>query len=72
MLPDARAEATGREMQFCMSEALAARARAAGRGVPQDYEQAHQWYNLAVAQGLENAGKSRDIVAKNMTPAQIA
>ncbi len=48
-----------------------------GQGVPQDYVQAHMWYNLAAA-GLppgedhDTAAKNRDIVAKLMTPAQIA
>ncbi len=45
-----------------------------GQGVPQDYVEAHMWYNLA-ASGLppgEDRAKNRDIVAKLMTPAQIA
>ncbi len=43
-----------------------------GYGVPQDYVQAHMWFNLAGAQREKQAVKSRDIVAKRMTPAQIA
>jgi len=43
-----------------------------GRGLPQDWVQAHMWYNLAAAQGLEPANKLRDSLAKKMTPAQIA
>ncbi len=48
-----------------------------GRGVPQDYVQAHMWYNLAALRfppGTDRAipVKNRDIVAKHMTPAQIA
>ncbi len=43
-----------------------------GEGVPQDYAQAHMWFNLAGAQGLEQAAKNRDNVAKRMTPTQIA
>ncbi len=43
-----------------------------GQGVPQDYVQAHMWVNLAAAQGMEDARKARDILAKQMTPAQIA
>jgi uncharacterized protein len=43
-----------------------------GRGVPQDYVEAHKWWNLAAAQGNADAVKNRDIVAKRMTPAQIA
>ncbi len=40
--------------------------------MPQDHVQAHIWYNLAGAQGLEQAARNRDIGAKRMTPAQIA
>ncbi len=43
-----------------------------GKGVPQDYVQAHMWYNLAAAQGQKDAGKVRDSLAGKMTPAQIA
>ncbi len=45
---------------------------AKGQGVPQDYVQAHMWFNLAGAQGRDQATEARDIVAKYMTPAQIA
>ena len=43
-----------------------------GRGVPQDYVEAHKWYNLAAAGGIELARGDRDIVAEKMTPAQIS
>ena len=43
-----------------------------GQGVPQDYGHAHMWFNLAAAQNNANAIKNRDIVAKQMTPVQIA
>jgi len=43
-----------------------------GPGVLQDYVQAHMWANLAAAQGQEQAPTLRDILAKKMTPAQIA
>ena len=43
-----------------------------GRGVPQDYTLAHMWLNLASAAGYEDAAKTRDTVAAQMTPAQIA
>ncbi|MBM3518860.1 MAG: sel1 repeat family protein, partial [Alphaproteobacteria bacterium] len=46
-----------------------------GRGVPQDYVQAHKWYNLAASRSPASddvAVKNRDIVAAKMTPAQIA
>ncbi len=45
---------------------------AKGRGVTQDYVQAHMWYNLAATRGLKLGRKSRDSLAKQMTPAQIA
>ena len=48
-----------------------------GYGVPQDYVQAHMWFNLAAAGGdaaVDNAADSkvRDILAKKMTPDQLA
>lgn len=43
-----------------------------GQGVTQDDIQAYMWINLAAEQGLETARKYRDIMAKWMTPAQIA
>ncbi len=41
-------------------------------GVTQDYSRAHMWYSLAIARGLNIAEKNRDLLAKKMTPAQIA
>ena len=43
-----------------------------GQGVPQDYVQAHKWFNLSAASGDAGALKNRDDVAARMTPAQIA
>ncbi len=48
-----------------------------GEGVPQDYVQAHMWFNLAASrtspgEGRGKAVKNRDIIAKMMTPAQIS
>ncbi len=48
-----------------------------GQGVPQDYVQAHMWFNLAASRsppGADHAKavKNRDILAAKMTPAQIA
>lgn len=50
-----------------------------GQGVPQDYVQAHKWFNLAASQfsaseseGRAAAVKSRDRLAAKMTPEQIA
>ncbi len=43
-----------------------------GEGVPQDFVLAHLWYNLAAARGEKLGRKNRDLLAKLMTPAQIA
>ena len=43
-----------------------------GEGVAQDYAAAHMWFNLASASRNKNAVKARDIVAAQLTPAQIA
>ncbi len=43
-----------------------------GHGVPQDYVQAHMWFNLAAADGQASAIEGRDVIAKKMTPEQIA
>lgn len=43
-----------------------------GEGVPQDYIQGHMWSYLAAAKGYEIGRENRDIIAKKMTPAQIA
>ena len=43
-----------------------------GEGVTQDYVQAHLLWNLAAAQGNKKARENRDLVAKDMTPAQVA
>jgi TPR repeat protein len=45
---------------------------AKGQGVPQDHVSAHMWFNLAAAGGNIGAARYRDIVTKNMSPAQIA
>ena len=42
------------------------------KGVPQDYVQAHMWFNLAAAQNMPSLGRERDVLAKQMTPDQIA
>ncbi|MEO8631201.1 MAG: tetratricopeptide repeat protein, partial [Betaproteobacteria bacterium] len=47
-------------------------------GVRRDYIQAHKWFNLAAARSTspspvrENAIRNRDLVARKMTPAQMA
>jgi hypothetical protein len=43
-----------------------------GEGVAQNYVEAYKWYNLAAAQGQTNAIQNRDILARSMTPDQIA
>jgi uncharacterized protein len=43
-----------------------------GRGVAQNYILAHMWFNLAAAQGGAGALANRDLLARMMTPAQIA
>jgi len=43
-----------------------------GQGVPQDYIQAHMWWNLSAAQGDKDAVHNRDIVASKMSPERIA
>ena len=43
-----------------------------GKGVPQDYVQAHMWFNLAAAQGDESGRENRDKVVELMTPADIS
>ena len=51
-----------------------------GQGVPKDYVVAHKWFNLAASRFTwaeeagyrDNATKDRDLIAANMTPAQIA
>ncbi len=50
-----------------------------GRGVPQDFVQFRKWYNLAASrfpasekERRDTAVKNRDLVAAEMTPAQIA
>ena len=43
-----------------------------GRGVPQDYVEAHKWLNLAATQGIKPAFENRNLVAKEMTPADVS
>jgi len=48
-----------------------------GLGVTQDYAEAHKWFNIAAAYSTDEedrdmAAKNRDIIAKKMTPAQLA
>jgi TPR repeat protein len=43
-----------------------------GQGVPQDIVQAYKWYSLAATNGDKSAPQILDLLAKQMTPAQIA
>lgn len=43
-----------------------------GQGVPQDYVQAHLWFNLAARQGDEKAARMRDELGSRMTSEQVA
>ena len=43
-----------------------------GVGVEKDYAGAYAWFNLAAANGNENAGKDRDALEKRMSPQQVA
>jgi TPR repeat protein len=43
-----------------------------GRGVPKDYVVAYAWYRLAAFSGFKGGSKSREIIAKEMTPERIA
>ncbi|MDA8136526.1 MAG: tetratricopeptide repeat protein [Desulfobacteraceae bacterium] len=43
-----------------------------GQGVVQSFQQAYLWLSLAAAQGLEDAVETRDAVAKNLSPRQLA
>ena len=42
-----------------------------GQGVPQDNVYAYMWWNIAAVFGYKNASTNRDIIAKEMTTAQI-
>jgi TPR repeat protein len=43
-----------------------------GLGVPQNKVSAYMWFSLAAAQGREGAAAIRDLMARRMTPPQIA
>ncbi|MEQ6917206.1 peptidoglycan-binding protein [Halomonas aquatica] len=44
----------------------------AGNGTPQDFVEAHKWYNLAASHGHRHAADARDAIAQRMTTQQIA
>ena len=41
-------------------------------GVPQDRVRAHMWFSLSASQGRDGAAAFRDLIARRMTPGQIA
>jgi TPR repeat protein len=43
-----------------------------GLDVPQDHVSAYMWFSLSASQGKEGAAAFRDLIARRMTPAQIA
>ena len=43
-----------------------------GLGAPQDFIEAHKWFNLAASRGEIAAAKERDALAAKMTPKQVA
>ena len=43
-----------------------------GLGVQRDFVQTHMWWTLAAAQGQTEAAKYREVLASQMSPAQIA
>ncbi len=48
-----------------------------GQGIPQDYVQAHMWFNLAASRlppgtSRDKAVKNRDVLAAKMTPADVS
>jgi TPR repeat protein len=45
---------------------------AKGQGVLKDNVYAHMWANISASNGSENGGKNRDVIAKDMTPADIS
>ena len=45
---------------------------AKGLGTPQNYVEAHKWFNLAASRGEAAALEERDAVAARMTPQQVA
>jgi TPR repeat protein len=42
-----------------------------GQGVIKDYVEAYAWGNIVAAQGDKDAGNNRDMVARDMAPAQL-
>jgi uncharacterized protein len=45
---------------------------AKGEGMPKDTVRAYMWFDIALAQGMKEAGGSLVEVSKSMTPDQLA
>ena len=45
---------------------------AKGQGLPKNHPAAFAWFVISVYYGYQNASRNRDIIAKSMTPEQIA
>ena len=43
-----------------------------GKGMPRDLVKAYMWFNLSAGQGYEDADRARKLVARMMTPEEIA
>ena len=43
-----------------------------GQGVEQNYVTGYAWWNIAAANGDQDAKNNKSVIAKKMTPAQIA
>ena len=40
-------------------------------GVPQDYQRAYAWLSVAASNGNSKAAEFRDLLAKELTPAEL-
>jgi TPR repeat protein len=60
------------ELGYAMAQANIGLAYRYGEGVPKNPVIGLMWLNLAVAQGYKRVVRDRDILAGEMTPAQVA
>ena len=60
------------EQGFAPAQYNLGRIYAVGHGVPQDYTMAHIWFNLAADRKNRNASEVMGLLARDMTPDQIA
>jgi hypothetical protein len=60
------------EEGFVMAQYRLGTMYAGGWGVAKDYIQAYKWIEIAAAKGDESYREGRDILTKQMTPAQVA